>query len=153
MAELASQMDKMDTDERVPVTVLIGYLGAGKTTLLNRILTEKQDTKYAVIVNEFGELGIDDRLVRRTRQRGGGHLRDEQRVHLLYGRADLSRILNKLLQPGMKPLDGVIVETTGLADPAPVAQTFFVDEVLKERARSRCPRDCCRCQACSHETR
>ena len=135
MAELASQMDKMDTDERVPVTVLIGYLGAGKTTLLNRILTEKQDTKYAVIVNEFGELGIDDRLVRRRVNAEEDIFEMNNGCICCTVRADLSRILNKLLQPGMKPLDGVIVETTGLADPAPVAQTFFVDEVLKERAR------------------
>jgi G3E family GTPase len=135
MAELASQMDNMDTDARVPVTVLIGYLGAGKTTLLNRILTEKQDTKYAVIVNEFGELGIDDRLVRRRVNAEEDIFEMNNGCICCTVRADLSRILNKLLQPGMKPLDGVIVETTGLADPAPVAQTFFVDEVLKERAR------------------
>ena len=131
MAELAAKSD----DARVPVTVLIGYLGAGKTTLLNRILTEKQDTKYAVIVNEFGELGIDDRLVRRRVNAEEDIFEMNNGCICCTVRADLSRILNKLLQPGMKPLDGVIVETTGLADPAPVAQTFFVDEVLKERAR------------------
>ena len=131
MAELASKKDK---DGRVPVTVLIGYLGAGKTTLLNRILTEKSETKYAVIVNEFGELGIDDKLVRRRVNAEEDIFEMNNGCICCTVRADLSRILNKLLQPGMKPLDGVIVETTGLADPAPVAQTFFVDEVLKERA-------------------
>mmetsp|Transcript_29029 Transcript_29029/g.86692 ORF Transcript_29029/g.86692 Transcript_29029/m.86692 type:complete len:340 (+) Transcript_29029:38-1057(+) len=154
-----SSMAAMEADTRVPVTVLIGYLGAGKTTLLNRILTEKRDSAYAVIVNEFGELGIDDRLVRRRvdaeedifEMNNGCICCRGRRAHWTAARAgaspgrapdpagtvraDLSRILNKLLAPGMKPLDGVIVETTGLADPAPVAQTFFVDEVLKERAR------------------
>eukprot|EP00629_Pelagomonadales_sp_RCC1024_P017662 CAMPEP_0119263630 /NCGR_PEP_ID=MMETSP1329-20130426/2974_1 /TAXON_ID=114041 /ORGANISM="Genus nov. species nov., Strain RCC1024" /LENGTH=320 /DNA_ID=CAMNT_0007263347 /DNA_START=151 /DNA_END=1109 /DNA_ORIENTATION=+ len=125
----------MEADTRVPVTVLIGYLGAGKTTLLNRILTEKRDSAYAVIVNEFGELGIDDRLVRRRVDAEEDIFEMNNGCICCTVRADLSRILNKLLAPGMKPLDGVIVETTGLADPAPVAQTFFVDEVLKERAR------------------
>jgi len=128
-------MAAMEADTRVPVTVLIGYLGAGKTTLLNRILTEKRDSAYAVIVNEFGELGIDDRLVRRRVDAEEDIFEMNNGCICCTVRADLSRILNKLLAPGMKPLDGVIVETTGLADPAPVAQTFFVDEVLKERAR------------------
>mmetsp|Transcript_35189 Transcript_35189/g.109051 ORF Transcript_35189/g.109051 Transcript_35189/m.109051 type:complete len:341 (-) Transcript_35189:92-1114(-) len=131
---MASQTEAAP-DARVPVTVLIGYLGAGKTTLLNRILTEKQGAAYAVIVNEFGELGIDDRLVKRRVNAEEDIFEMNNGCICCTVRADLSRILNKLLAPGMKHLDGVIVETTGLADPAPVAQTFFVDEVLKERAR------------------
>ena len=127
--------ENCEKDTRVPVTVLIGYLGAGKTTLLNRILTEKAGAAYAVIVNEFGELGIDDKLVRRRIDAEEDIFEMNNGCICCTVRADLSRILNKLLAPGMKKLDGVIVETTGLADPAPVAQTFFVDEVLKERAR------------------
>jgi G3E family GTPase len=120
-------------DERIPVTVLTGYLGAGKTTLLNRILGEDHGRRYAVIVNEFGEIGIDGDLI------ASG---DEELFEMNNGcicctvRGDLIRTLHGLLQrgaPEAKPFDAVIVETTGLADPGPVAQTFFVDPVLQER--------------------
>jgi G3E family GTPase len=115
--------------ERVPVTILTGYLGAGKTTLLNRILREQHGRHYAVIVNEFGEAGIDGELVVRT---------DEELFEMNNGcicctvRGDLIRTLHRLLGSG-RALDGIIVETTGLADPGPVAQTFFVDTLLHAR--------------------
>ncbi len=116
--------------EKIPVTVLTGYLGAGKTTLLNRILTETHGKKYAVIVNEFGEIGIDNDLVVGA---------DEEVFEMNNGcvcctvRGDLIRIIDGLLKRKGK-FDGILVETTGLADPAPVAQTFFFDEAIGEKA-------------------
>lgn len=113
---------------RIPVTILTGFLGAGKTTLLNRILTENHGRKYAVIINEFGEIGIDDGLVTKT---------DEEVFEMNNGcicctvRGDLIRIIGGLIKRKDK-LDGIIIETTGLADPAPVAQTFFVDPEVAE---------------------
>ncbi len=109
--------------DKIPVTVLTGYLGAGKTTLLNRILTEQHGRKFAVIVNEFGEIGIDNELVVGA---------DEEIFEMNNGcicctvRGDLIRIVEGLMKRKGK-FDAIIVETTGLADPAPVAQTFFVD--------------------------
>jgi len=117
--------------EKIPVTVLTGYLGAGKTTLLNRILTEQHGKKYAVIVNEFGEIGIDNDLVVGA---------DEEVFEMNNGcicctvRGDLIRIIEGLMRRRGK-FDAIIVETTGLADPAPVAQTFFVDQDVSDRAR------------------
>ena len=110
--------------DKIPVTVLTGYLGAGKTTLLNRILSEPHGKKYAVIVNEFGEIGIDNDLIVGA---------DEEVFEMNNGcicctvRGDLMRILSDLMRRKGK-FDAIIVETTGLADPAPVAQTFFIDE-------------------------
>ncbi len=117
--------------DKIPVTVLTGYLGAGKTTLLNRILSEQHGKKYAVIVNEFGEIGIDNDLVVGA---------DEEVFEMNNGcicctvRGDLIRILEGLMKRKGK-FDAIIVETTGLADPAPVAQTFFVDEDVQQAAR------------------
>ena len=117
--------------EKIPVTVLTGYLGAGKTTLLNRILTEPHGKKFAVIVNEFGEIGIDNDLVVGA---------DEEVFEMNNGcicctvRGDLIRIIEGLMKRKGK-FDAIIVETTGLADPAPVAQTFFVDEDVSARAK------------------
>ena len=117
--------------EKIPVTVLTGYLGAGKTTLLNRILSEPHGKKYAVIVNEFGEIGIDNDLVVDT---------DEEVFEMNNGcvsctvRGDLVRIIDGLMRRKGK-FDAIIVETTGLADPAPVAQTFFMDEAVGAKTR------------------
>lgn len=117
--------------EKIPVTVLTGYLGAGKTTLLNRILFEDHGQKFAVIVNEFGEIGIDNDLVVGA---------DEEVFEMNNGcicctvRGDLIRIVEGLLKRRDK-FNAILVETTGLADPAPVAQTFFVDADVREAAR------------------
>ncbi len=116
---------------KIPVTVLTGYLGAGKTTLLNRILTENHGRKYAVVINEFGELGVDNDLVVDT---------DEEVFEMNNGcicctvRGDLIRIVGGLVKR-RGTFDGIIIETTGLANPAPVAQTFFVDEGVRARTR------------------
>ena len=112
---------------KIPVTVLTGYLGAGKTTLLNRILTGNHGKRYAVIVNEFGEIGIDNDLIVES---------DEEIYEMNNGcvcctvRGDLIGVLERLLrQPGR--FDAIVLETTGLADPAPVAQTFFMGEEIR----------------------
>jgi G3E family GTPase len=125
-------MAETETEQnQVPVTVLTGYLGAGKTTLLNRILTENHGRKYAVVINEFGELGVDNDLVVDA---------DEEVFEMNNGcvcctvRGDLIRILGGLMKRRGK-FDGIIIETTGLANPAPVAQTFFVDEDVRTRTR------------------
>ncbi len=119
------------TDDRIPVTVLTGFLGSGKTTLLNRILTEQHGRRIAVIENEFGEVGVDDALV----------LNAEEEVFEMNNgcicctvRGDLIRILGALLRRKDR-FDAILIETTGLADPAPVAQTFFMDDVLKAQLR------------------
>ncbi|MDI6625958.1 MAG: GTP-binding protein [Brevundimonas sp.] len=121
--------------DKIPVTVLTGYLGAGKTTLLNRILTEDHGKRYAVIVNEFGEIGIDNDLVVGA---------DEDVFEMNNGcvcctvRGDLIRVVAGLMKrqrPGKPAFDAIIVETTGLADPGPVAQTFFVDEDVKAKTQ------------------
>ena len=117
----------MTTQRRVPVTILTGFLGSGKTTLLNRILTEEHGKRIAVIENEFGEVGIDQALVINA---------DEEVFEMSNGcicctvRGDLIRVLNNLNKRRDK-FDYVLVETTGLADPGPVAQTFFMDDDLR----------------------
>jgi len=116
---------------KTPVTVLTGYLGSGKTTLLNRILSEEHGKKYAVIVNEFGEIGIDNDLIVES---------DEEIYEMNNGcvcctvRGDLVRVVQSLLKRKGR-FDGILIETTGLADPAPVAQTFFMDEDVRAKAQ------------------
>ncbi|WP_439271725.1 CobW family GTP-binding protein [Pseudochrobactrum sp. HB0163] len=114
---------------KIPVTVLTGYLGSGKTTLLNRILSENHGKRYAVIVNEFGEIGIDNDLIVES---------DEEIYEMNNGcicctvRGDLIRVVEGLMRrPGR--FDAIIVETTGLADPVPVAQTFFMDDDVRAK--------------------
>ncbi|CTQ71893.1 CobW family GTP-binding protein [Roseibium album] len=120
-----------DAQAQIPVTVLTGYLGAGKTTLLNRILTENHGQRYAVIVNEFGEVGIDNDLLVES---------DEEIFEMNNGcicctvRGDLIRTVQNLMKR-KNAFDAIIVETTGVADPAPVAQTFFMDDDVRASAR------------------
>ena len=126
MSEASTQ-----TPAQIPVTVLTGYLGSGKTTLLNRILSESHGKRYAVIVNEFGEIGIDNDLIVES---------DEEIYEMNTGcvcctvRGDLIRVVEGLMRrPGR--FDAIVVETTGLADPAPVAQTFFMDDDVRSKTR------------------
>ena len=124
-------MSEATTASQIPVTVLTGYLGSGKTTLLNRILSENHGRRYAVIVNEFGEIGIDNDLIVES---------DEEIYEMNNGcvcctvRGDLIRVVEGLMRrPGR--FDAIVVETTGLADPAPVAQTFFMDDDVRGKTR------------------
>jgi len=123
-------MQNTAEDKKIPVTVLTGYLGAGKTTLLNRILTENHGSRYAVIVNEFGEIGIDNDLIVES---------DEEIYEMNNGcicctvRGDLIRVLQRLMRR-IDRFDAIIIETTGLADPVPVVQTFFMDDDVRAKA-------------------
>ena len=123
-------MSQTENIDKIPVTVLTGYLGAGKTTLLNNILSKDHGHKYAVIVNEFGEIGIDNNLVIES---------DEEIFEMNNGcvcctvRGDLIRTVENLLKHRER-FDGILVETTGVADPAPVAQTFFMDDDVRNAA-------------------
>ena len=128
-------------DTRVPVTILTGYLGSGKTTLVNHILSDKtHGKKIAIIENEFGDVGIDDALMAKNAKEQV----EEEIIEMMNGcicctvRQDLVVVLKnspRMKQGKMKKLDCVLIETTGMADPAPVAQTFFVDDEVKENFR------------------
>merc|ERR1719223_673655 len=137
----AAKKARTDADEndKIPCSVLTGFLGSGKTTLLNHILRVNHGKRIAVIENEFGEVGIDDALVK------GGSMADEENIVEMNNgcicctvRGDLIAGLKKLIKNSKKSgktLDGVIIETTGLADPAPVAQTFFADDFVQKHMR------------------
>lgn len=142
LAEKKAKVEKLSQNpakgnDKVPVTVITGFLGAGKTTLLNRILKENHGKRIAVIENEFGEVGIDDGLIE-----AGAMTTEENIVEMNNGcicctvRGDLIAGLKKMVKNASKnnkPLDGVLIETTGLADPAPVAQTFFADDYIQQK--------------------
>src|SRR6202171_2140460 len=128
--EIMSKIAPMEEQNMVPVTILTGFLGSGKTTLLNRILKEDHGQRIAVIENEFGEVGVDSEIIEKS---------DEQIVEMNNGcicctvRGDLIRILGTLKEKrdqGALKFDRVVIETTGMADPGPVAQTFFTDEEI-----------------------
>lgn len=133
-------MSNEPDDKRIPVTVLTGFLGSGKTTLLNHILTATHGKKIAIIENEFGEIAIDDALLKANTKTQIS----EEIIEVMNGcicctvRQDLVVVLKKLaarVKRGTLKLDAIVIETTGLADPAPVAQTFFVDDDVAKFAR------------------
>ena len=119
----------IETKQKIPVTLITGFLGAGKTTLLNHLLTQPNDERLAVIVNEFGEIGIDDKLLLRT---------DEEIIEMNNGaiccmvKNDTVKVLTKLVENKSRSFDRVIIETTGLANPVPIARAFLDKPALRD---------------------
>ncbi|KAF4129278.1 Cobalamin synthesis protein cobW C-terminal domain [Phytophthora infestans] len=135
------------TLSKLPVTILTGFLGSGKTTLLNHLLTENHGKRFAIIENEFGEVGVDDQLICQVTTPddiGGGDSRSrkfnmgEEILTMNNGciccsvRGDLVRLIAQILKRNgdRSQLDGIIIETTGMADPGPVVQTFFAEPLV-----------------------
>ena len=149
--------EEEDNVERVPVTILTGFLGSGKTTLFNHILTASHGKKIAVIQNEFGEVGIDDRLMAKNTK----FATDQEIVEVLNGcvccsvRKDLIAVLKRLAarsKAGQLSLDAIVIETTGMANPAPVAQTFLVeDDVRRDGGLMRETRGAARGEGCGRQ--
>merc|ERR1719420_2668889 len=130
------QSDVPSAPKKVPVTVLTGFLGSGKTTLMNHILqSPDHKMKFAIIENEFGQVGVDENILATPKENP-----EEEVIEVMNGcicctvRGDLVQALKRMYKK-VKNFDGVLIETTGLADPAPVAQTFFVDDDIKEMYR------------------
>ena len=122
--------ENMPSKKNIPITIISGFLGSGKTTLLNHILTNQQGIKTAVLVNEFGEIGIDNELIIKT---------EEEMIELSNGciccsiNGELVEAIEKLINVN-KNLDYIIIETTGLADPLPVAMTLLGSD-LRDQTR------------------
>lgn len=138
LTDVVNEKKRIEENKKIPVTVITGFLGSGKTTLLNYILSQNHGKKIAVIENEFGEVGIDELLISKNYVESA----DEIIVEMNNGcicctvRGDLIKSLGKLLDNSKtKGFDAIFIETTGLADPAPVAQTFYVDDSVREKAR------------------
>eukprot|EP00949_MAST-11_sp_MAST-11-sp1_P002376 g2376.t1 len=136
-AAASSKAKYLSKGNKIPVTVLTGFLGSGKTTLLNHLLSEKHGLRFAIIENEFGEVGIDEKILGDDAARESI---DEELIEVMNGcicctvRGDLVTTLKKLYKK-IEKFDGVIIETTGLADPAPVAQTFLIDDDIQNMYR------------------
>ena len=129
-----NSLNKKD-DERIPITVLTGFLGSGKTTLLNHILTQNHGKKIVVIENEFGEIDIDGEIVHREKSETEDILLLNNGCLCCSVRGDLVEMLTKLHDTRKGEFDHVVIETTGLANPAPIIQTFYLEHALLENFR------------------